>query len=633
MRGPLFALLASVPAVVCAQTAGYSFDEAQRFLKSNCQACHQGASPAGGFAVQQVATADSMRTRPEQWNKLALRVRHGEMPPKAAPMPPAADRERFLAWTDTTLRAAVCAAGPVAGRTPARRLNRDEYAATVRDLLDLQTDLTNFLPSEGAGGEGFDNAGETLFLTPLHAEKYMDAAKFALDAAFKEYKPRTKILVAKPGDGVTPEQAAQTIVRAFLGRAFRRPATNADVAEYMTLYRAARKQGQEFEPAIQFTLRAALVSPRFLFLAEPANATSDLRRVDQYALASRMSYFLWGSMPDELLFDLAELGKMHDPEVVRALIPRMLRRDQAMGFVQRFVDQWLRTRLLQADKAPDAKLFPAWNTDAEIQMDIRLQPSLFLHEILKRDLSLLNLIDSQQTILTRKLTRHFGEPMQVANANQQPQWLDLPKGSTRGGLLGMPAVLAVGSYPYRTSPVLRGAWILDSLLGTPPPPPPPDVPALEKQDSAEAPKTVREMLTKHRENAVCASCHAPIDPLGFALENYDFIGRWRDQENGKPVDNKGELPDGTVVEGAQSLKQALFDRKDLFVRNLTGKLLGYALGRGLTAQDSCAVDRIVAELKENDYRAQKLIELIVLSAPFQYQAPAAAGGRASGGKQ
>jgi hypothetical protein len=174
--------------------------------------------------------------------------------------------------------------------------------------------------------------------------------------------------------------------------------------------------------------------------------------------------------------------------------------------------------------------------------------------------------------------------------------------------------------------VLRGAWILEALLGTPPPPPPADIPPLDKQESPGAPKTVREMLTLHRANPACASCHDRMDPLGFALENYDFIGRWRDQENGRPVDNRGELPDGTKVEGAQSLKLALLERKDQFVRNLTAKMLGYALGRGLTAQDSCAVDRIVADLKDNDYRAQKLIEGIILSAPFQYQAP-------GGGKQ
>jgi hypothetical protein len=186
----------------------------------------------------------------------------------------------------------------------------------------------------------------------------------------------------------------------------------------------------------------------------------------------------------------------------------------------------------------------------------------------------------------------------------------------------MPAVLAVSSYPYRTSPVLRGAWILESILGTPPPPPPAEVPALEKQAS-ETPKSVREMLTQHRANAACATCHNRIDPLGFALENYDFIGRWRDQDAGKPIDNLGELPDGTTVSGPQGLKTALLERKDLFVRNLTAKMLGYALGRGLTPQDSCTVDRIVAELKENGYRSQKLVELIILSVPFQYQPPPA----------
>jgi hypothetical protein len=599
----------------------FGFDDAQKFLKANCQACHQGTAPAGGFATREVAVADSLRTQSERWNKLVLRVKHGEMPPKGAGNVAVADREAFLGWADPAIRTAVCSTGPMAGRTPVRRLNRDEYAATIRDLLDLQTDLTSFLPADGAGGEGFDNAGEVLFLTPLLAEKYLSAAKFALDAAFKEYKPRTRILVAKPGNGTTPEQAARAILAAFLPRAFRRPVAEADLAEYMNLFRAATKQGQEFEAAISFALRGVLVSPRFLFLAEPANRTADVRRADAYTIASRMSYFLWGSMPDELLFDLAAAGKLSDPEVVRALVPRMLRRDQAMVFVKRFIDQWLRIRQLEADKTPDPALFPAWGTDAEIASDIRLQPSLFFHEVLKRDLPLLTLIDSEQTILTRKLTRHFGEPMQVQGADQQQRWLDLPKGSTRGGLLGMPAVLAVGSYPYRTSPVLRGAWILEALLGTPPPPPPAEVPALEKQASAEAPKTVREMLTLHRANAVCATCHHRIDPLGFALENYDFIGRWREQDNGKPVDNRGEMPDGTVVEGPQSLKAALFARKDQVVRNLTSKLLGYALGRGLTAQDSCAVDRIVTDLKENDYRAQKLIEGIILSAPFQFQAP------------
>jgi hypothetical protein len=616
------AVLILFPIALAAQSGSYSFGDAQSFLKAHCIACHSGATPAGSFDMKEVASAETIRSEGSRWKMIARRVGDGEMPPKGAPAPAADQRQQFVNWITASVRAAGCTSGALSSAAPVRRLNRDEYAATVRDLLDIQVDITSSLPADGAGGESFDNAGETLFLTPLLLEKYMQAAKFAIDVAEKEYKSRERILVARPGAGVTPEQAAREVLKAFLPRAFRHPVTGEDVESYLTLFRSARKQGQEFEPAIFFTLRAALVSPKFLFLAEEPNTTGDVRRLDAYSLASRISYFLLGSMPDEFLFDVAAAGKLQNPAVIHELVPRMLRREQAMEFANRFVDQWLRIRQLDSDKAPDAKLFPAWTTDEELRSDIRLQPALFFYEILKRDMSVLNLIDSKQTVVTRKLVKHLGETIKVVGDAQQPQMAELPEGSTRGGLLGMPAVLAVSSYPYRTSPVLRGAWILESILGTPPPPPPPDVPALEKQASADKPKSVREMLTQHRANAVCASCHSRIDPLGFALENYDFIGRWRDQDAVKPIDNRGELPDGTVVAGPQSLKAALLDRKELFVRNLTAKMLGYALGRGLTPQDSCTVDRIVAELKDNDYRAQKLVELIVLSAPFQYQAPA-----------
>jgi hypothetical protein len=213
-----------------------------------------------------------------------------------------------------------------------------------------------------------------------------------MDVAAKEYKSRERILVARPGNGVTADQAAREILKAFLPRAFRHPVAAEDVESYLTLFRSARKQGQEFEPAIFFTVRAALVSPKFLFLAEDPNNTSDLRRVDAYSLASRLSYFLLGSMPDEFLFDVAAAGKLQDPAVIHELIPRILRREQPMEFAKRFVDQWLRIRQLDSDKAPDPKLFPAWMTDEELRSDIRLQPALFFYEIPKRDLSVLDLI-------------------------------------------------------------------------------------------------------------------------------------------------------------------------------------------------------------------------------------------------
>src|SRR5580700_5277782 len=338
------ATLITLPVALAAQPARYSFDDAERFLKTHCQVCHQGTAAAAGFDIQQIASPSAIRSEAARWNMVALRVGNGEMPPKGAPVPPVDQREQFVDWIAASLRAAGCAEGSMPSPTGIRRLNRDEYASTIRDLLDIQVDVTSSLPADGAGGEGFDNAGETLFLSPLLSEKYMQAAKFAMDVAAKEYKSRERILVARPGNGILPEQAAREILKAFLPRAFRRPVTDDDIAQYLTLFRAARKQGQEFEPAVWFTLRASLVSPRFLFLAEPPNTSGGLRPVDPYSLASRMSYFLLGSMPDELLVDIAAAGKLHDPAVVHELIPRMLRREQALEFAQRFVDQWLRIR-------------------------------------------------------------------------------------------------------------------------------------------------------------------------------------------------------------------------------------------------------------------------------------------------
>ncbi|MFN3324306.1 MAG: DUF1588 domain-containing protein [Bryobacteraceae bacterium] len=611
----------SAAAFAAPPDTSYSFEQAQGFLSRYCKNCHQGKSAVGGFAVDRVSTPDSFSTDPQKWLSVSARVKNGEMPPKGAPVPDLDQREQLTQWIEMRVKAEACAAGITPGPSMMRRLNRDEYTATIRDLLDVHLNIGESLPSEGAGGEGFDNAAETLFLSPLHTEKYMDAAKFAIDFAAREFKSRNKLLIAPPGPEVTPEQAARKILDNFLPRAFRRPVKESEVAGYMDLFRTSMKQGRPFEQSILLALQAALVSPNFLFRIEPANDSIEARPLDQYALATRLSYFLWGSMPDELLFDIAAAGKLHDPEVLKTLIPRMLRNDRSLAFAERFVEQWLRTRELDAGKAPDPKVFPTYANDEELRSDIRYQPFLFFRELLIRDLSLLNLLDSKHTIATSNLAKHFNEQLPIRrNQSKQPHWIDLPEGSTRGGLLGMPAVLAVSSHTYRTSPVLRGAWILDAILGTPPPPPPPDVPALDESHNSATPKSMRERLAQHRENPVCASCHSRIDPLGFALENYDVLGRWRDEDAGAPIDASGQLPDGTTFTGPMELKAALIERKELFIRNLTSKMLGYALGRGLTLQDSCAVDDIVAQLKENDFSAQKLIEAIVLSAPFRYQA-------------
>ncbi len=587
------------------------FDEAQGFLKNYCGGCHSGKAGVGGFHLEKVKDKGSFAADTHSWVRLKTRIENHEMPPKGAPMPSLDAREGFATWVDAELKREACSLGITVGPRPLRRLNRDEYTATVQDLLDIHLDIGAGLPADGAGGEGFDNAAETLFLSPLHSEKYLETAKLAMDFAAKEYKSRARILVAKPGPGVTPEMAARRILQSFVPRAFRRPVADAELLPYLELFRASRSKGEEFEPAVFFMLRAVLVSPNFLFRMEQG----------EYALASRLSYFLWGSLPDELIFDLARDKKLNQPAVLRALVDRMLRNDRSQNFAQRFIEQWLHTRDLGGDKMPDAKLFPQYAKDEDLRGDIRLQPVYFFREMLIRKVSILNLLDSEFTVGTSHLEKHMGVKFPLdPGRRSQPQWVKLPEGSKRGGILGMPAVLAVSSYPYRTSPVLRGAFILDAILGTPPPPPPPNVPPLGEEKAGAAPKSVRERLAMHRADATCAGCHNRIDPMGFALENYDSVGRWRDEDGGKPVDNSAEMADGRKFAGPQELRSVLMEKRDLFLRNLTNKLLGYALGRGLTLRDSCTVDAIVEEVKQNNYSSSKLIEAIVLSAPFRGEA-------------
>ncbi len=619
-------ILLAVSAMAQPNSAGSPADsqalDGQQFLKSHCAMCHGGKTPAGGFDVNRLAGLGSFHDRSQTWSNVALRVHNGEMPPGGSLA--LEKREAFVGWVEGNLRKAACSDGLVPGPAPARRLSRTQYTATVRDLLNLHVDEGGALPADGAGGEGFDNAAETLFLSPIHAEKYLEAAKLALNYAAKDPRSRAKFLIAAPGPGVTPEAAARTILEDFLPAAFRGPVESAELDFHLKLFSSALALGETFENAILYTLRAALISPRFLFRTEPPNNSGSERLLDDYSLATRLSYFLWDSMPDGVMMALAETGKLHEPQVLQGQVVRMLRNQKSTDFAQSFVDQWLRIRDLGEAFQPDPKLFPEWG-DSELQGDIKNQPLLFFREILVNNLSILDLLDSNWTIATKKLQRVlFRTSIKPARPDnqEQPQRIELPEGSHRGGLLGMPAVLMISSHPHRTSPVLRGKWILEAILGTPPPPPPANVPKLDEASTGPEAATLRERLAQHRADPACATCHARIDPLGFTLENFDVLGRWRTEDAGKPIDATGQLPDGTAFDGPDELKSALIRKKDLFVRNFVNKVLGYALGRGLTLQDLCTVDSIVAEVERNDYRAQALINAVVMSVPFRYQAPA-----------
>ena len=624
--------LTSVAALLCLLAVGhlrtasaqdnYDFSAARSFLDQHCQACHAGSNPSGGFRTDGLYRESSFVENPTAWISLAARVSNHEMPPKGVRAPSFEERTAFVEWVDQTWQSQACTADVAPTASPIRRLNRDEYSATVRDLFNIQIDVSEMFPVDGAGGEGFDNAAETLFLSPLLAEKYLAAAKFVLDVAAKEFKSRTKIFVALPSPGMTEMEAAREIFKVFLPMAFRRPVDPSTIGSYVRLTRRGQRRGLDFESAIFFALRSALVSPAFLFHVTPDGSYPASK---QYALASRLSYFLWGSQPDELLLDIAAAGRISDPAVLDRLIPRMLRDDRALEFYSRFTEQWLRIRELEGTHGPDPELFPEYADDAELRGDILLQPVFFFREVFRENRSVLEFLDSDGTILTQPLITHLDLPMKKKQDGKNPNWMELPEGSGRGGLLSMPAISALASHPHRTSPVLRGVWILDSILGTPPPAPPPDVPELEETSEGKPAASVRERLAAHSSDPTCASCHQRIDPLGFALENYDVLGRWRDHESGTAIDATGKLPDDTQLDGPDSLKAALLQRKRQFLRNLTKRLLGYALGRGLTPADACAVETIVTNVEQQEFGAWSLLREVVRSDPFLQAEPPAQG--------
>ena len=324
-----------------AHTRDLGFPEAQTILQTYCKACHGGAARAGGFSLNQIATPETLYSASNTWNRVMTRVRVGEMPPKGPPAPSPEEREALLAWGVPTLRAAACQNGLTPGPYPMRRLSRDEYGATIRDLLNVHFNAGHGLPADGAGGEGFDNASETLFLSPIHAEKYLDAAAEALDYGAKDPRSRKSFLIAEPGPSIPPEDAARKVLEAFVPRAFRRPAKSGEVDRYLNLFRNRQKRGDNFDRAILFALKGVLVSPNFLFRLEDPNPETDPRPLDDYAFATRLSYFLWGTMPDQALFDLAAKGKLQDDAIVTEQIGRMLKDQRARDFSERFVDQWL----------------------------------------------------------------------------------------------------------------------------------------------------------------------------------------------------------------------------------------------------------------------------------------------------
>jgi mono/diheme cytochrome c family protein len=422
----------------------------------------------------------------------------------------------------------------------------------------------------------------------------------------------------EPGEApLDPREAARRLLARFLPKAYRRPVETKDVERFLALYDRAAERGDPFEEAVKLALRAVLVSPPFLFRIEERATAAGIHPLGQYDMASRLSYFLWSTMPDDELLRLAQEGRLQDPQVLAAQAERMLDDPRSRAFANTFTGQWLGTWEVGGRLVPAISEVQHFYTP-EVAADLREEPVLLFHYILGANRSLLELLTANYTFLTERLVKFYELEGRVkgvdGSAFVKTSWPD----DRRAGVIGMGAVLAMTSHYREASPVLRGAWVLDTLLGTPVPPPPPEVPPLETAANHQKGFTMREKLERHRADASCATCHKLMDPIGFGLENFDWMGRWRDREPyGKPVNAAGELPSGEKFTGPAELRQVLLSRKDEFLRHLTSKMLGYALGRSLQDGDQCTVQRIAAALEKDDYRARTLIREVVLSVPFR----------------
>lgn len=412
------------------------------------------------------------------------------------------------------------------------------------------------------------------------------------------------------GSGLS-ERNAEKILSSLMRRAYRRPVTTNDLAKPMEFYRNTSAT-EGFEAGIEAALSAVLVSPEFLFRVErdpEGLAANTAYPVSDLTLASRLSFFLWSSIPDDELLAAAERGELHKPRILEKQVRRMLADERTLNLVRNFGEQWLHLRNLES-VTPDLRLFPDF--DDNLRQAFRRETEMHFETVLREDRSVLDLLKADYTFLNERLARHYGIPNVHGS---QFRRVALGRDSVRGGLLRQGSVLTVTSYATRTSPVLRGKWILDNLLGTPPSPPPPNVPNL-KENTIAANLSVRERLAEHRANAQCASCHNLIDPPGFALENFDAVGRWRTLEEGKPVDAAGGLPDGSAFDGVAGLEAGLLKRPELFASALTEKLLTFALGRGVEHYDAPGVRKIVRDAAKEDYRLSSIIVGLAKSTPF-----------------
>jgi hypothetical protein len=586
-------------------------------LQENCFSCHGDGEAKGDLSLDGFKTANDVHRGYKIWEKIRKLVLANEMPPqKKKKRPDAKQRALLTDWTRQTLDTFYRTAPPDPGRVTVRRLNRAEYNNTIRDLMRVDFKPARDFPADDSG-YGFDNIGDVLTMSPLLMEKYFAAAERIAAKAVAVPNadgrivatPFQKFYFRYPVPPKLRRNAAEGFVRTFLARAYRRPVRAEEVRRLMLLAKQVVDDGASFEHGIRMAVVATLVSPHFLFRWEfdgaPKNPKA-IRSLNEHELASRISFFIWNSIPDDTLMELARRGQLR--KNLPAQIRRMLRDAKAQSLVANFTGQWLQLRNLEMHQ-PDKRLFSAFNN--ELRADMRRETEMLFAHVMRENRSVVDLLDANYTFVNDRLANWYG----LKNVKGGQFRIVSLKGTPRGGVLTHASVLTLTSDPNRTSPVKRGKYVLENILGTPPPPAPDNVPELESD--AELKGTLRQQMVKHRENPVCASCHQKMDPIGFAFENFDAVGRWRTLDNGEPINAASQLDSGEKFRDATGLRKILAVRKrDLFVRCLTEKMLTFALGRGLEFYDKRAVDGIVKQMERDGFKFETLVMGIVKSLPF-----------------
>ena len=582
------------------------------FFKNYCTDCHGDRRMKAGLNFAPALKNPGDAAASHRWKQALANVKAHDMPPEDEDQPTEEERQKFL----DSMKKVKFLSAKDPGPFVIRRLTKIEYGNTLHDLFGVDPVVADDLPDE-VFGEGYLNS-----LSSLQTEQYLSIANEVLDQVLApKGAPSTtvqkRLFGEPPAPGADVRETAKRVARSLARSAYRRPASDAELEVLMQVFDLAWKNKLDYPASLRLMLKAVLVSPQFLFITPAKEATPGQTMVplDDYQLASRLSYLLWATMPDAELAALADSGKLREPAVLKAQVKRLLADQRSRALFDGFGAQWLGLGGLKSQTFDPAK-FPQMTSAMRSAM--YEEARLFFDSIVRENRSVVSFVDSDYTFLNGTLATLYGLEKTVSGPEMRKVTLT---NANRGGILGMPGILATTSFPNRTSPVKRGVWVLEQVLGDHVPPAPPNVPTLEKQDRKKIGNlTLRQRTELHRTNAVCNNCHKILDPIGFGLENYDAIGRWRDQDDtGGKIDAAGELPGNKRFSSPKELKVIIAARKDELARNLTQKLMAYALCRQLKGYDEIVVDRLMETIAKDGYRMQTLITEIVTSYPFLNQ--------------